>query len=88
MGLLKANLHKQTTLTGYYTIGNTTNYEMHFNLSKPGTYKVYAEAWPIGITDINPANNKAETRIIVKLKKKYDAEKIDPDDQTRVNLRS
>ncbi len=82
------SVNKQATLAGFYSIGNDAYYEMHFKLSKPGTYKVYAEAWPISITDINPANNKAETRIIVKLKKQYDAEKINPDDQTRVNLRS
>lgn len=82
------SVNKQATLAGFYSIGNDAYYEMHFKLSKPGTYKVYAEAWPIGVTDINPANNKAETRIIVKLKKQYDAEKINPDNQTRVNLRS
>jgi len=82
------SVNKQATLAGFYSIGNDAYYEMHFKLSKPGTYKVYAEAWPISITDINPANNKAETRIIVKLKKQYDAEKINPDNQTRVNLRS
>jgi len=71
------------------TIGdNVICYELKFKLNKAGTYKIRAEAWPIGATDINPANNKDEATVIVKLKKKSDAQKINPDSQTRVNLRS
>jgi hypothetical protein len=38
------------------------------DVNKAGTYKINAEAWPIGVTDINPANNKDEATVIVKEK--------------------
>ncbi len=80
--------NKKTKLAGYLAEENVSCYDIRFTLSSPGTYKVYGEAQPIGVPDINPANNKDEATVIVKLREQYDAGKINPDDQTRVNLRS
>lgn len=82
------DISKQVTLAGFSIGENITGYDIKFSTSKPGTYKIDASAWPVGVTDIKPENNTDQATVIVKLKDSPPAQKVNPDDQTRVNLRS
>ncbi|WP_054697606.1 hypothetical protein [Syntrophomonas palmitatica] len=64
------------------------DYNAHITLNKVGTYALKVTAWPVGVEDIDPSNNTGQTTIIIKADESYNAEKINSDNQTRVNLRS
>lgn len=61
-------------------------YDFDIYLS-PGTYKLTGQADLLNAVDINPANNYGETTITIYQEKDYSAEKLNPDRETRVNLR-
>jgi hypothetical protein len=62
------------------------DYDYDIYLS-PGTYKVTGQVEVLNAVDIKPANNYGETIITIYQEKDYSAEKVNPDRETRVNLR-
>lgn len=61
-------------------------YDFEYYLS-PGTYKFTGQVNLLNGIDINPSNNYGETTVTIYQEKDYSAEKLNPDRETRVNLR-
>lgn len=61
-------------------------YDSKYSLG-PGTYKFTGQVNVLNGIDINPSNNYGETTVTIYQEKDYPAEKLNPDRETRVNLR-
>ncbi len=61
-------------------------YDSKYSLG-PGTYKFTGQVNVLNGIDINPSNNYGETTVTIYQEKDYPTEKLNPDRETRVDLR-